>query len=142
VASVGNREPQEAAPLGNGAGVGDENERDDQWAVSVKRDPISLQKRPTNTLPTQGWNGADSAAARDSSFANPQPSAQSAPPPPAVIVKRDIISLQKRPTNTLQTQVGMAGAGPLSAQAPALASATLGGDNPGEAGAAQGIYMI
>jgi hypothetical protein len=49
----------------------------------------------------------------------------------------------------LQTQVGLAGAGPLSAQAPVLASATLGGDtsatlggdNPGEAAAAQGIYM-
>ena len=52
-ASVGNREAQEVAPLGNGAGAGE----DDEWSE---------------------WNGGDSAAARDSSFANPQPTSSSA----------------------------------------------------------------
>ena len=71
----GNREALEAAPLGNGAGAGDDGE--DEWS---------------------GWNGSDPAAARDSSFANPQPSVQSVSSPLPL----------RSPTH----------AGPLSAQQP------------------------
>ena len=55
VPSVGNREAQEAAALGNqshGSAAGDDGE--EEWNGNV-------------------WNGSDAAGARDSSFANPQP---------------------------------------------------------------------
>jgi hypothetical protein len=88
-------------------------------AVSVKRDLISLQKRPTNTLPTQALLGGVQRGTISLVVILMEGTSNVHMLLPvvtaicasnfvcnviAVSVKRDLISLQKRPTNTLPTQ--------------------------------------